>query len=69
MILFGGGARLIGPAAAYFGLGQFHLGAVELFGSVEESLRNVLPCHPLAATLTAHVEKDDVTAETTETTC
>eukprot|EP00439_Symbiodinium_sp_Y106_P011735 s2461_g1.t2 len=37
------GARLAGPAAAYFGLGQFHVGGFEMFASVEESLRNGLP--------------------------
>ncbi|CAE7237453.1 unnamed protein product, partial [Symbiodinium microadriaticum] len=44
MILFGGGARLAGPASTYFGLGQFQLGSFEMFASVEASLQNALPC-------------------------
>ena len=56
-MLFGGGARLAGPAAAYFGLGQFHVGGFEMFASVEESLRNGLPCKPLLAALRAHPEQ------------
>ncbi|CAE7854744.1 unnamed protein product, partial [Symbiodinium necroappetens] len=35
LILFGGGARLAGPASTYFGLGQFQLGSFEMFASVE----------------------------------
>ena len=57
MILFGG-ARLVGPASTYFGLGQFHLGGLQMFASVEESLRNALPCGPVRATFGAHPERE-----------
>ena len=52
-IVFGGGARLAGPASVYFGLGQFHLGGVALFAPVEECLRFALPCRSLSAALAA----------------
>ena len=59
MIFFGGGARLVGPASALCGMGQFHLGGVQVFAPVEESLRNALPCNSLAATFAAHSQKDE----------
>ena len=58
MILFGGGARLAGPASTYFGLGQFQLGSFEMFASVEASLQNALPCGPVKATLGAHPDRE-----------
>ena len=59
LMVFGGGARLVGPAAVYFGLGQFHLAGVELFAPVEDSLRYGLPCNPLFATLAAYSYREE----------
>ena len=54
MIVFGGGARLVGPGVAYFGLGQFHFGPVQLFAPVEFCLQHGLPCEAVAATLASN---------------